>query len=263
MASADLTLALELADIADSMTLGRFGALDLTVAAKPDRTPVSDADLAVEQRMRDHLTATRPGDALVGEEFGAQGEAARRWIVDPIDGTANFVRRVPVWCTLIALEVDGQITLGVVSAPALGRRWWAERGSGAFVRDIDGHVRQIRVSQVSEVSDASISFSALTDWKEQGRLGALMDFATSCWRQRAYGDFLSHVLVAEGAVDIATEAVVAVWDVAAIEVLISEAGGVCTTLDGEPGATGGTVLSTNGLLHPAALAALGGAASSS
>ena len=192
----DLALALQLADTADALTLARFRALDLQVDAKPDLTPVSDADLAVETSLRALLATARPDDAVLGEEHGVTGTGPRQWVIDPIDGTKNFVRGVPVWATLIALRVDGRVEVGVVSAPALGRRWWASRGQGAFA---DGQA--IHVSKVAALSDAHLSYSSLTGWEQQGRLEGLLQLSRDCWRTRAFGDFWSHVLVAEGAVD--------------------------------------------------------------
>jgi histidinol-phosphatase len=242
----DLAVALELADAADALTLSRFQALDLRVNAKPDTTPVSDADLAVEALIRDRLAKVRPEDAVLGEEGGfeeAASGSARRWILDPIDGTKNFIRGVPVWATLLALEAEGELTVGVVSAPALGRRWWASRGAGAYA---DG--RRLAVSEVSTIEDASFAYSSLTGWEEQGRLEGLLDLTRSVWRNRAFGDFWSHCLVAEGAVDVSAEPEVALWDVAPLKVIVEEAGGRFSNLGGESG-PGGSIVCTNGPLH--------------
>jgi histidinol-phosphatase len=247
----DLALALRLADAADAITLGRFRAQDLAVTAKPDLTPVSDADLAVEEALRDLLLQERPDDAVLGEEHGATGSGPRRWVVDPIDGTKNFVRGAPVWASLIALLVDGRVEVGVVSAPALGRRWWAARGSGAFA---DGS--PIRVSSVASVADAFLSYSSLTGWEEQGRLDGVLQLSRDCWRTRAFGDFWSHVLVAEGAVDASFEPEVSLWDLAPLQVIVEEAGGRFTSLSGEARPDGGSVVCSNGLLHDAVLEAL-------
>ncbi len=257
--AADLTLALQLADLADGISLARFGATDLQVETKPDLTPVTEADHAVEDAIRRHLGVVRPGQAILGEERGddvcASGASAR-WIVDPIDGTKNYVRGVPVWATLIALQRDGRMVVGVVSAPALHRRWWASRGDGAFA---DG--RRIHVSKVAAVEDAFISYDGLERFDgsvpgSQADGGRLLRLARRCWRSRGLGDFWSHVLVAEGAVDIAAEPEVSLWDVAPIQVIVEEAGGRFTDLDGEARADGGSAVSTNGLLHEEVLAAL-------
>jgi histidinol-phosphatase len=255
----DLTLALELADIADAISMARFRATDLLVATKPDLTPVTEVDHAVEDALRRKLGVARPGQAFLGEERGEDvcaSAAAARWIVDPIDGTKNYVRGVPVWATLIALQRDGRLVAGVVSAPALGRRWWAARGEGAWA---DG--RPIRVSKVAAVEDAFISYDGLERFDgsvggASGDGGRLLGLARRCWRSRGLGDFWSHVLVAEGAVDIAAEPEVSLWDVAPIQVIVEEAGGRFTNLDGEARADGGSAVSTNGLLHDEVLAAL-------
>jgi histidinol-phosphatase len=247
----DLALALRLADAADAITLARFRAQDLQVDAKPDLSPVSDADLAVEDEVRKLLADARPGDAVLGEEHGITGEGPRQWVLDPIDGTKNFVRGVPVWATLIALLVDGRVDVGVVSAPALGRRWWASRGTGAFADGIP-----IRVSSVGSLSDAHLSYSSLTGWESQGRLEGVLQLSRDCWRTRAFGDFWSHVLVAEGAVDASFEPEVSLWDLAALQVIVEEAGGRFTSLAGDARPDGGSVVCSNGLLHDKILAAL-------
>jgi histidinol-phosphatase len=238
--SPDLTLALALADEADEISLERFRAHDLLVETKPDRTPVTEADRAVEAAIRERLARERPGDGMLGEEHGVTGGAARRWIVDPIDGTRNYSRGIPVWATLIALEEHGRLTLGVVSAPALGRRWWAERCGGAFVNGTP-----IAVSRVARVEDAVLCFALEQD---------LPALAHRCWHPRAYGDFWAHMLVAEGAVDGAIDAVgVKLWDLAAIQPIVEEAGGRFSDRDGVARADGGTAISSNGLLHPTLL----------
>lgn len=252
----DLALAHELADAADAHTLSRFLAVDLVVEAKPDLTPVSDADTAVEQAIRVTLASRRPGDAVLGEEDGEVGTGPRRWIVDPVDGTKNFVRGVPVWATLIALEQDGEVVAGVVSAPALGRRWWAGRGLGAHTGGALAGSRPLRVSAVGTLADASLSYSSLTGWDEQGRLPGLLRLSSEVWRTRAYGDFWSHVLVAEGAVDASFEPEVSLWDLAALQVVVEEAGGRFTDLSGVRGPGGGSVVCSNGLLHDEVLAGL-------
>ena len=248
--TADLQFALALADRADEVTRARFGALDLRVDTKPDLTPVTDADRAVEAELRQAIADRRPDDSVLGEEFG--GTTAwhgRQWIIDPIDGTKNFVRGVPVWASLIALLHDGVPVVGVVSAPALQRRWWAARGQGAFASVADAAARRISVSAVAELHSSSLSFSSLTGWAQLGLRGQFIDLTDAVWRVRAYGDFLSYCLLAEGAVDIAAEPEVSVWDLAALDVLVREAGGRFTCLDGTPGPHGGSAVATNGLLH--------------
>lgn len=245
----DLRLAHVLADVADATTMDRFRALDLKVETKPDLTPVSDADRTVEDAMRANLGRARPRDAVLGEEFGSSGYGQRRWIVDPIDGTKNFIRGVPVWATLIALMVGEEVVVGVVSAPALGRRWWAARGSGAWTGRSLSSATRCRVSRVSDIADASLAYSSLGGWEERGRLDGFLDLTRVCWRTRAYGDFWSHVLVAEGAVDISAEPEVSLWDLAALCVIVEEAGGRFTDLEGAQGPDGGSVAVSNGLLH--------------
>ena len=251
----DLALALSLADTADAITLARFGAVDLAVMTKPDLTPVSDADRAVETTIRDIVGELRPGDAVLGEEYGEQGAGPRRWIVDPIDGTKNFVRGVPVWATLIALAVDDEVTVGVVSAPALHRRWWAARGLGAWTGTSE-HPRSLQVSQVAGLGDAYLSYASRGGWSEIGRADQFDALLGSVWRTRAFGDFWSHMLVAEGAVDVSCEPEVSLWDLAALSVIVEEAGGRFTDLDGIRGPGGGNVLVSNGKVHDAALGIL-------
>ena len=251
----DLALALNLADIADGVTLPAFRREGLVVETKPDLTPVTEADRGAEEALRRALADARPGDAVVGEEMGGELGTGRQWILDPIDGTKNFVRGVPVWASLIALVVDGAAEVGVVSAPALGRRWWAARGQGAWTRGPeDCSDRRLRASAVSTLADASFSFSDGVGWPE----GALDSLSGSVWRSRAYGDFWSHMLVAEGSVDIAMEPELSVWDVAALVPVIEEAGGRITAIDGGPVLQGPGALTTNGFLHDAALAIIRG-----
>ena len=250
--SDDLALALELADAADAISMARYRAMDLVVDTKPDLTPVTEADRAVEEALRGRLTAARPEDLILGEEYGGQPSATgRQWIIDPIDGTKNYVRGVPVWATLIALVVDGRAELGVVSAPALARRWWATPDAGSHVQGPEGR-RAIRVSAVADLADASFSFSDHIGWQP----GALEALTGASWRSRGYGDFWSHLLVAEGAVDIAAEPELNVWDIAALIPIIEQAGGTVTAYDGSPALLAGSGLSTNGLLHAQALAAI-------
>jgi histidinol-phosphatase len=253
----DLLFALGLADRADAVTRARFGALDLRVDTKPDLTPVTDADRAVESDLREVIAEQRPGDSVLGEEFGGTTALrGRQWIIDPIDGTKNFVRGVPVWASLIALLEDGVPIVGVVSAPALQRRWWAAGGQGAFA-SVDGAKGQrISVSAVAELDSASLSFSSLSGWAQLGLRGHFVELTDAVWRVRAYGDFLSYCLLAEGAVDIAAEPEVSVWDLAALDILVREAGGRFTSLDGTAGPHGGNAVATNGLLHEKVLKSL-------
>jgi histidinol-phosphatase len=255
----DLRLAHFLADDADSLTMSRFRQLDLHVETKPDDTPVTDADRAVEEAVRGTLRRARPRDAVVGEEFEPTGWGPRRWIIDPIDGTANFLRGVPVWGTLIALMVENEVMLGVVSAPALGRRWWAGVGSGGWAGKSLSNASRCQVSAVSSLKHASLSYSSLADWKDPAQRQALVGIMEACWRTRAYGDFWSYMLLAEGAVDIATEPELALHDMAAVAPIVTEAGGRFTDLDGTPGPLGRGAVATNGLLHDEVLSLLGSA----
>ena len=234
----DLRLAHVLADDADALSQARFKAIDLHVMTKPDLTPVTDADQSVEEGIRRTLSRARSRDAVVGEESGSTGHSQRRWVVDPIDGTKNFVRGVPVWATLIALMVDDEVVVGVVSAPMLNRRWWAMKGGGAWTGKSLLRATPCQVSDVSRIEDASLSYSSLSGWDERGRLDDFLSLSRRCWRTRAYGDFWSYMLVAEGAVDIATEPQLELYDMAALDIIVREAGGYFTSLDGEPGPTG-------------------------
>ncbi|MEO7126887.1 MAG: inositol monophosphatase family protein [Nakamurella sp.] len=280
--AADLALAIELADAADAISLPRFGASDLRVASKPDMTPVSDADLAVETALRGILAQRRPDDAVIGEEFGtgartdtatgsgigignesATAESAteragrgRAWIIDPIDGTKNFVRDVPVWATLIALMIDGAPVLGVVSAPALGRRWWGAADS-AWTSFQGGVAKPCHVSHIDSVHDASLSIAQLNSWEAVGRGAQMHELSARCWRTRGYGDFFSYVLVAQGAVDIAAEPELSLWDLAALAPIVIAAGGAFSTVDGHAiDARATSAIATNGLLHAEVVAGL-------
>jgi histidinol-phosphatase len=254
----DLALALELADLADELTLARFRATDLVVESKPDLTPVTEADRAVEEVLRARLAVARPADGVIGEEFGASGHAGRRWIIDPIDGTKGYVRGIPVWSTLVALSIDGEITVGVASAPELHRRWWASRGEGAFVDDgLAGSPRRLQVSSVRQLSDAQASFGDLDDWRGPGRLETLLELSRQCWRTGGYGDVFTYMLVAEGAIDIGVYPEVELWDLAPAKIIVEEAGGRFTDFAGIARADGGSGLATNGLVHDAVLAIVG------
>jgi histidinol-phosphatase len=251
----DLALARTLAAHADLVSMRRFRAPDLEFTTKPDSTPVTDADREVEHVIREALAAARPHDAILGEEFGASGEQhgegrpPREWIIDPIDGTANFLRGVPIWGTLIALVVDGIPQVGVVSAPALGQRWWAATGLGAFTQHAGERERPLKVSSVSSLSDAVVSYNSITGWIDAGRGDQAIALAQRAWRARAIGDMWSYMLLAEGAIDVATECGLQPYDMAALVPIIEEAGGRFTDIDGREGPWFGTACATNGLLH--------------
>jgi histidinol-phosphatase len=269
----DLALAHALADLADAISLDRYQAQDLVITTKPDNTPVTDADRAVETAIREALATHRQTDGLVGEEFGSdKGTSGRYWVIDPIDGTKNFMRGVPTWATLIALvQVDSsgveEVVVGIASAPALARRWSAAKGHGAFVRFNAGSVdylsddfeastneKKISVSKVAKLSDASISYSDFVGWED--RLEPFQKMLANAWRTRGIGDFWSHMLVAEGAVDVAIEPSLAVWDMAALDIIVREAGGAFTNTAGQNGPFGGSGVSTNGVLHNAVVSGL-------
>jgi histidinol-phosphatase len=253
----DLALALAIAADADLIAIDRYRAQDLDVQLKPDRTQVTDADRRIERLVRDRLAAARPDDAILGEELGgdlAPGAAHRQWIVDPIDGTSNFVRGVPDWGLLLALVVDGVPMLGVASAPALERRWWAASGHGAWVREAKREPRRIRVSGIDALEEASLSYNSLKGWDEAGRLDQLIALGRAVGRTRAYGDLWSYLLVAEGAVDVAGEFDLKPWDTAALVPIVREAGGIATTASGgDEVLTDGSLIVSNGALHPAVL----------
>jgi histidinol-phosphatase len=247
----DLALAHMLADTADSISTARFRALDLHVESKPDLTPVSDADTAVEKAIRSTLARARPRDGVLGEEYGqsAPAKGTRQWVIDPIDGTKNFIRGVPIWGTLIAL-MDGDMPVaGLVSAPALGRRWWGANGIGAYAGKHQRAATRLAVSRVSRLADASVCYSSLSGWAESGRLEPVVEMSLQAWRSRAYGDFYGYMLLAEGAVDVMVEPELSLWDVAALIPIVTEAGGTFTDLDGRPGPGGGSAIATNGHLH--------------
>src|SRR5699024_812160 len=249
----DLALAAELADTADEITTARFRSRDLTVGSKPDRTPVTDADTAVEDAIRELVDARRPADSVAGEERGgATDEHSRVWLVDPIDGAKNFLRGLPGWATLLALVEHGEPVLGMISAPLLGRRWWAAHGNGAWLRDSAGEHR-LAVSAVNRLADAYLSTTDLDSWREHHDRDAYLGLTEACWETRAFGDFWQHCLVAEGAIDVAAEPIVSSWDVAAAQVLVTEAGGSFTDLSGAARFDNGSALTTNGRLHDEAL----------
>ncbi|MFI8086647.1 histidinol-phosphatase [Kitasatospora sp. NPDC086009] len=254
----DLELALRLGDLADGLTVHRFHALDLRVREKPDRTPVTDADTAVETAVREELRAARPDDAFAGEETGGSVSPGRTWLVDPIDGTKNFLRGVPVWATLIALLEDGRPTVGVISAPALHSRWWAAANRGAWLRRGPAGTTPVHlgVSGRTRLDQAYLSTTSTRTWDVFHSRAAYLRLAEACWEDRAFGDFLQHCMVAEGTLDIAAEPVVNPWDIAAVQVLVEEAGGLCTDLQGASPRNGTGALSANPRLHRLALKAL-------
>lgn len=247
----DLRLALELADAADAITLRHFRSSTLAVRAKIDLSPVTEADEAVERAMRETIVAKRPGDGIVGEEFGTSGSGARRWVLDPIDATANYVRGIPIYGTLIALVENDRPTVGVISSPALSRRWWASRGEGAFCNG-----RPMRVSAIDAFDAAHLAYASVKDWERYGLGEAFLALMRRCSRARGFGDFWMHMLVAEGAIEIAAEPEVAPWDMAAVQIIVEEAGGRFTDLRGNARYDGGSGISTNGLLHDVVLEAL-------
>jgi histidinol-phosphatase len=249
----DLALTHVLADTADAIAMSRFRAQDLRVTSKPDLSPVSDADTAVEKALRATLSRTRPRDGVLGEEYGvsvaAAGPSQRQWVIDPIDGTKNFVRGVPIWATLIALMDGSEPVVGMVSAPALSRRWWAAQGLGAYAGRHPAAATSLHVSGVGRLADASFCYSSLVGWEQAGRLDAILEINRRVWRSRAYGDFYGYMLVAEGAVDVMVEPELSLWDLAALVPIVTEAGGTFTDLGGRPGPAGGSAVATNGKLH--------------
>jgi histidinol-phosphatase len=243
----DLRFAHALADAADVVTLEHFRTRDLRVETKPDLTPVSEADRAAEQTVRKLVADSGRGEGVFGEEFGDDGGDAR-WIVDPVDGTTSYVRGVPIWATLIALERDGLVDVGLVSAPALRRRWWALRGGGAFVNG-----ERCRVSAIARVENSAVSTTSARNMPEGWH--AVVEVA---WSNRGLGDFWQHCLVAEGALDVGCDAMLHLWDYAAVQLVVEEAGGRTSTFTGGAPHPGGSFVSTNGLLHDEIVALLSG-----
>jgi len=257
----DLSLALALAAEADLVSFDRYSALDLVVTVKPDRTPVTDADQAVERLIRERIESARPQDTILGEEYGGGREPGRQWIIDPIDGTANFMRHVPIWGTLIALAIDGAPVVGVVSSPALGKRWWAAKGHGAWSETIEHEATRrdpiaLHVSGVQSFDDAFLSYNSLQGWDSEGRIDDAIALSRSVGRSRAIGDMWSYMLLAEGAIDIVTEFDVKPYDLAALIPIVEEAGGRFTSVEGVDGPWSGNALATNGILHDGVLAKL-------
>lgn len=254
--SDDLALALRLADAADAVAMSRFDAADLDVQVKADASPVTEADLATEQAIRGILAQERPQDGVFGEEFGASGTSSRQWIIDPIDGTANYLKGIPMWTTLIALTIDGVPRVGVASQPAIGRRWWAASGAGAWTNVPGGEPRRIQVSSISEVAESSVSFQSIAQWDEVGRAEDLIRLSRAVWRDRGYGDAWPYMLLAEGRLEFVAEFGVKEYDVAAVVPIIHEAGGRFTDIDGTDSIGSLSSLATNGRLHDAYLSLL-------
>ncbi len=267
----DLELIRKIGRAADAVSMARFLSLDLVIETKPDATPVTDADKATEKCIREILEAERPEDGILGEEFGADISGKKRyWVIDPIDGTKSFLRGLPVWSTLIALvEVSGEsgnekpeVVVGLVSSPALARTWFATKGGGAFTTfDSDtnphkGAPRKISVSKVSEIKDAHLGYSDFVGFGE--RLAGFQGIFNEAWRTRAVGDFWSHMLVAEGVMDIAIEPSLALWDMAPLDIILREAGGTFSDLAGVYGPFGKSGMATNVLLKDAVLKRLNG-----
>lgn len=246
--SEDLALAHRLADAADEQSLPRFDASDLEISTKADSSHVTDADLATERAIRAILSEERPSDGIFGEEFGATGDTHRQWIIDPIDGTANFLRGVPLWGTMIALAVDGVPQIGVVSMPALGRRWWGSTGAGAWTATPKGP-RRLQTSAVTALGEASVSFQSITQWADAGQTPALLRLAEHTWRDRAYGDVYSYMMLAEGRLEMVAEFDVKEYDIAAAVPIVREAGGIFTSFDGEETISARSTLASNASLH--------------
>jgi histidinol-phosphatase len=244
----ELNLAIEAAELCDALTLSHYHSQDFHLDWKANRTEVTEVDRSAELLIADHLLAARPDHGVIGEEHGPRGDTFSpwQWLIDPIDGTSGFVRRIPVWATLIALtHVDHGPVLGVISAPAMAKRWWAARGLGAFA---DG--RRCQVSTVDTLAEAQVSVTFNSGWDHLGLTSALVQIQSEARRPRGFGDFWQHCLVAEGAVDLAIDAVgVAPYDLAALKILVEEAGGVFTDRHGKPTHLSDTAISSNGLLH--------------
>lgn len=252
--TADLRLARQLADVADAVSMSYFRSRDFQVERKADASFVTDADRAVERALRDRLAQERPSDGILGEEFGTEGQAARQWILDPIDGTASFLRGIPIWATLIGLAVDGKVEVGVVSAPALNRRWWAASGLGAYLDDdlADENTatdRRIQVSEVATLASAQVAYGSLKYWQEIDRVEPILELNRRAYRSQTIGDFWPYMLVAEGATEVACEVGVQPYDIAALIPIVQEAGGMLTAVNGTEGPWHGSMLATNGLLH--------------
>lgn len=252
MSAEDLAFTHQLADVADKLSMARFGALDLKIETKPDLTPVSDADKSVEEELRKLINKYSASDSIIGEEFGKEGNGNREWILDPIDGTKNFVRGVPFWGTLIGLRVDGILTTGMVSAPALGRRWFGATGLGSYLQTKTNSFqseRKLQVSKVSKLEDAYLGYSSQDLWKNPTQQDTFEKLLKNVWRARGFGDFIIHMMVAEGSLDVSIEPSLAVWDMAALIPIIREAGGNVTSLNNGDALQEKSMVTTNSLLH--------------
>ena len=252
MSIQDLEFTHKLADAADKISMARFGAIDLKIETKPDLTPVSDADKSVEEELRKLIASYSPQDSIIGEEFGHDGGGNREWILDPIDGTKNFVRGVPFWGTLIGLRVDGEMTTGMVSAPALGRRWFGATGSGSFLQTKTNSFqseRKLQVSKISKLEDAYLGYSSQDRWEKKSQEEEFEKLLKKVWRARGFGDFIIHMMVAEGSLDLAMEPSLAIWDMAALIPIIREAGGNVSSLNNGDPLIEKSLVTTNGLLH--------------
>ncbi|MEV5071279.1 histidinol phosphatase [Microbacterium sp. LMI12-1-1.1] len=249
----DLELALRLADAADAASMSRFDAADLDIRLKADASHVTEADLATERALRALLKTERPADGVFGEEYGITGDSNRQWIIDPIDGTANYLKGIPMWTTLIALAIDGVPRVGVASQPAIGRRWWAATGLGAWTTTPSGETRRLGVSAVDAIADSSVSFQSIGQWRDAGKLDALERLTSSVWRDRGYGDAWPYMLLAEGRLEFVAEFGVKEYDIAALVPIVTEAGGRFTSFDGRDSLAEGSSLATNGVLHDAYL----------
>jgi histidinol-phosphatase len=223
---------------------------DLTIDTKPDRTFVTQADTAIEARIRERLLAAFPDHGLVGEEYGTEaGDASVRWYIDPIDGTHNYIRGVPLFGTLLAVERDGELQAGVMSAPALDERWWAWRAGGAWARNRGETARRVSVSRVERLEDAQVLYGSGREIARSGHAPGFEALLDDVWRERGFGDFWGYALVAEGAAEAMVEVGLKSWDAAAPSIIIEEAGGRATDLEGGRAIDSGTFLASNGALH--------------
>ncbi|MCH6229219.1 histidinol phosphatase [Microbacterium sp. CFH 31415] len=246
---ADLALALRLADAADAASMSRFDAADLEVSLKADASHVTEADLATERAIRTMLETERPSDGVFGEEYGVTGDTRRQWIIDPIDGTANYLKGIPMWTTLIALAIDGVPRVGVASQPAIGRRWWAATGHGAWTNVPGGEPRRLAVSSVDSIAASSVSFQSIGQWRDAGELDALERLTSAVWRDRGYGDAWPYMLLAEGRLEFVAEFGVKEYDIAALVPIVTEAGGRFTSFHGDDSLSERSSLATNRVLH--------------
>ena len=253
-----LSLALELCDEADRIAL-RWYRREVPAVRKPDRTFVTEADRAIERLLRDRIRAVHPDHGFVGEEYGdEEGAADVRWYIDPIDGTHNFMRGVPLFGTLLAVEVAGEMQVGVMSAPAMNERWYAARGRGAWAVARDGPRRRIRVSEVAALEDAQLIYGSRRENVRSGLMPGFDALLDACWRDRGFGDFWGYALVAEGAAEAMLETGMYRWDVAAPMVIIEEAGGRVTDVTGARDVSAASFVGSNGHLHEEILARLRG-----